>query len=55
MLAIFLLRSGLWTLATVLGGVGVFCAIRSFSMPVVGADALILIGAAMGITYSLNR
>jgi hypothetical protein len=55
MLATFLLRTGLWTVGTVLGGVGVFCAIRSFSTPAVAADAVILIGAAMGINYSLNR
>jgi uncharacterized membrane protein YdfJ with MMPL/SSD domain len=51
----FVMRSGLWVLSTTLGSVGVFCAMRSFSMPTLAAHALVLIGAALGINYCLNR
>jgi hypothetical protein len=54
-LAILLLRSGLWAVSAALGGIGVFCALLSFSRPILGAHAVILIGAAIGITYSLKR
>jgi hypothetical protein len=54
-LAMLLLRSGLWAVSTALGSVGVFCALSSFSRPILGADAVILIGAAIAITYSLKR
>jgi hypothetical protein len=54
-LAILLMRSALWAVSTVLGGVGVFCALLSFSRPILGADAVILIGAAIAITCALER
>jgi hypothetical protein len=34
-----------------LGGFGVFCVVYSFSTPHVAAQALILLGAAMAISY----
>jgi hypothetical protein len=55
MLSILMLRSALWTLATVLGGFGVFCAIGSFYVPAAGSYAVVMIGAALGINYFLNR
>jgi hypothetical protein len=52
--AIFLLRLGLWALCLVLGSLGVFFAIISLSLPGLSADALVLLGAALGINYFLN-
>jgi hypothetical protein len=53
--AILLLRSALWALSAVLGGIGVSCAIWSFAVPILGAHALVLLGSAIAITYCLNR
>ncbi len=55
MLEIFLLRSALWTFSLVLGSLGVFCVVRSFSAPWLSGHALILIGVASAITYWLDR
>jgi hypothetical protein len=52
--AIFLLRLGLWAMCVVLGSLGVFFAIISLSSPGLGADALVLLGAALGINYFLD-
>jgi len=52
---LFLLRTVLRTLAKVLGGFGVFYLILSWSAPALSGLALILIGAASGITYCLDR
>jgi hypothetical protein len=52
---LFLLRTVLRTLATVLGGFGVFYLILSWSAPALSGLALVLIGAASGITYCLDR
>jgi hypothetical protein len=54
MSAIFLLRLGLWAMCLVLGSLGVFFAIISLSLPGLSADALVLLGAALGINYFLN-
>jgi len=53
--AILLLRLALWAMSLVLGGVGVFFAITSFSMPNLGAHALVLLCAALAINYFLDR
>jgi hypothetical protein len=52
---LFLLRTVLRTLATVLGGFGVFYLILSWSAPALSGLALVLIGAASGITSCLDR
>jgi len=55
MLEFFLLRTLLQTLSAVLGGFGVFYLILSWSAPALGGLALVLIGAASGIAYFLDR
>jgi hypothetical protein len=55
MLTMLLMRSALWTLSTVFGSLGVFCAIGSFYNPGAGAYAVVMIGAALGINYFLSR
>jgi hypothetical protein len=51
----FSMRSGLSLVSAVLGGYGVFCVIYSFAAPDVAAQALILLGAALGINYFIDR
>jgi len=53
--AILLLRLGLWAMCVVLGSLGVFFAIISLSLPSLSADALVLLGAALGINYFFNN
>jgi hypothetical protein len=55
MLEFLLLRTLLRTLSVVLGGFGVFYLLLSWSAPALAGLALILIGAASGITYFLDR
>ena len=52
---LFLLRTLLRTLSVVLGGFGVFYLILSWSAPALWGTALVLIGAASGIVYWLDR
>jgi hypothetical protein len=52
---LFLLRTVLRTLSVVLGGFGVFYLVLSWSAPALWGLALILIGAASGIAYFLDR
>ena len=52
---LFLLRTLLRTFSVVLGGFGVFYLILSWSAPALWGLALVLIGAASGITYFLDR
>ena len=52
---LFLLRTVLRTFSVVLGGFGVFYLIVSWSAPALWGLALILIGAASGIAYFLDR
>ncbi|HEX5319577.1 MAG TPA: hypothetical protein VFW46_10480 [Stellaceae bacterium] len=54
MLHIFLMRSATTLLSAILGGVGVFCVIESFTMPVLAFHALILLATATAIA-SLSR
>jgi hypothetical protein len=51
---ILLLRLGLWAMCVVLGSLGVFFAVISFSLPGLSGDALVLLGAALGINYFLS-
>ena len=41
----------LWLLSVILGGYGIFCLIMSFSLPQLGAQAFLLLGAATAIVY----
>ena len=52
---LFLLLTVLRTLSVVLGGFGVFYLILSWSAPALSGVALVLIGAASGIAYFLDR
>jgi len=54
LLAILLLRSALWTLSVIFGSLGVFFALKSFSVPDFGSYAVVMLGAALGINYGLN-
>jgi hypothetical protein len=47
------LRIALWAMCLVLGGLGVFFAITSCSIPAVAGDAVVLLGAGLGINYFL--
>jgi len=55
MFELLLLRTVLRTLSVVLGGFGVFYLIVSWSAPALWGLALLLIGAASGIAYFLDR
>ena len=55
MFELLLLRTVLRTLSVVLGGFGVFYLIVAWSAPALWGLALILIGAASGIAYFLDR
>ena len=55
MLELFLVRTLLRTLSVVLGGFGVFYLILTWSVPALWGVALVLIGAASGIAYCLDR
>ena len=55
MLEFLLLRTLLRTLSVVLGGFGVFYLLLSWSAHALSGLALVLIGAASGITYFLDR
>jgi hypothetical protein len=55
MLELFLLRTVLRAISTVLGGFGVFYLILTWSAPTLWGIALVLIGAASGIVYWLDR
>ena len=52
---ILFLQLALWALSVVLGGFGVFFAISSFWIPAFSGHALVLLGAALGINYFLER
>jgi hypothetical protein len=54
-LAFFLLRMALWALCLVLGSLGVFLSVISFSVPAVSANAVLLLAVALGINYFLDR
>jgi multisubunit Na+/H+ antiporter MnhB subunit len=42
-------------ISAVLGGYGVFCVIYSFSSPEIAVQALILLGAAITLSYLSSR
>jgi multisubunit Na+/H+ antiporter MnhB subunit len=51
----FSMQSGLSFVSALLGGYGVFCVIYSFAAPDLALQALILLGAALGISYFTDR
>jgi len=55
MLQAFLMQRALALVSALLGGFGVFCVIYSFSTPHVAAEALILLGAALAVSYFSMR
>lgn len=55
MLRVFLMQRALSLVAAVLGGCGVFCVMYSFEAPHVAAQALILLGAALAVSYFSSR
>jgi hypothetical protein len=48
-------RLGLWVIATVMGGCGVFCLIASFVKPPFAAYAIVYLGTATGITLAVDE
>jgi hypothetical protein len=55
MFEFLLLRTLLRTLSAVLGGFGVFYLVLSWSAPALSGLAFVLIGAASGIAYFVDR
>jgi CBS-domain-containing membrane protein len=55
MLQAFLMRSAGAAISAMLGGFGVFCVIYSFTSPHIAAQALVLLGAALSLSYFSTR
>ena len=55
MLQTLLVQRATALLSAVLGGFGVFCVLYSFSAPDIAAEALILLGAALAVSYFSTR
>jgi len=55
MLQAFLMQRAAAVIAALLGGFGVFCIIYSFTAPDVAVQGLILLGAALAMSYFSNR
>jgi multisubunit Na+/H+ antiporter MnhB subunit len=55
MLQSFLMQRSLSLIAALLGGFGVYCVVYSFSNPDIAAQALILLGAALAVSYFSSR
>jgi len=51
MLGAFFTQRALSVVCALLGGFGVFCVIYSFSTPDIAAQGLILLGAALAVSY----
>lgn len=51
MLQAFFMQRALSLVCALLGGFGVFCVIYSFSAPHIAAQALVLLGAALTVSY----
>ncbi|HEX3535568.1 MAG TPA: hypothetical protein VHU15_02265 [Stellaceae bacterium] len=52
MLSLAILESVLSSLSTLFGGLGVFCVFRSFEVPRLGLQALLLLGVATAIVLT---
>jgi hypothetical protein len=55
MLQGFVMRSALSIVSAMLGGFGVFCVIYSFTSPHIAAQALVLLGVALSLSYFSTR
>jgi hypothetical protein len=55
MLQGFLMRSTVSIVSALLGGFGIFCVIYSFTSPHIAAQALVLLGAALSLSYFSTR
>ena len=55
MLQAFLMQRAMAIVTALLGGFGVFCIIYSFTAPDVAEQGLILLGAALAMSYFTNR
>ena len=55
MLQGFVMRSAVSVISAMLGGFGVFCVIYSFTSPHIAAQALVLLGAALSLSYFSTR
>ena len=55
MLQAAMMQRALSLISALLGGFGVFCVIYSFATPHIAAQALILLGAAMAVSYFCER
>lgn len=55
MLHTYLVQRAASLIAAALGGFGVFCVVYSFSAPDIAAEALILLGAALAVSYFSTR
>jgi hypothetical protein len=55
MLQAFLMQRALSLLSALLGGFGVFCVLYSFAATEIAAKALILLGAALLLSYFSSR
>ena len=51
----FLMQRATALISALLGGFGIFCVIYSFSNPHIAAEALILLGAALAVSYFSER
>jgi multisubunit Na+/H+ antiporter MnhB subunit len=51
----FLMQRAFSLITAVMGGFGVFCVIYSFAAPHVAAQALMLLGAALAMSYFNTR
>jgi hypothetical protein len=49
-----LMKLALWAFCVLIGSVGVFLAIVSFARPAVSGDAIVLLGAALGINHFIS-
>lgn len=55
MLQGFVMRYAIAAVSAALGGFGVFCVIYSFTSPHIAAQALVLLGAALSLSYFSTR
>jgi putative Mn2+ efflux pump MntP len=54
MLALVVMRAALWAMSMLFGGLGIFFLYHSLSNPILSAYALIFIGCASAIVWSLR-
>ena len=55
MLHSYFMQRAVALVSAILGGYGVFCVIYSFSRPDLAAQALILLGTALALSYVSNN